>query len=106
MPTNDEKNHLYMMLEDKESGYGAKIILLKDDGYTAPEIRKMTIIIMIIIKENGYTIDSMKKGLMVSYRIKKHNHKQQYKFDNNIEKKIVDITSLNPREDYGLGFST
>ena len=37
---------------------------------------------------------------------KKHNHKQQDKFDNNIEKKIVDIASSNPREDYGLGFST
>jgi mevalonate kinase len=36
---------------------------------------------------------------------KKHNHKQQYKFDNDMEKKIVvDITSSNPRS-YGLGFS-
>jgi len=36
---------------------------------------------------------------------KKHNHKQ-YKFDNNTEKKIVDMASSNPRYDYGLGFST
>jgi hypothetical protein len=36
--------------------------------------------------------------------LKKHNHKQ-HKFDNNIEKKIVDIASSNPRS-YGLGFST
>ena len=36
---------------------------------------------------------------------KKHNHKQ-YKFDNNMEKKIVDIASSNPRTLYGLGFST
>ena len=35
---------------------------------------------------------------------KKHDHKQ-YKFDDNIEKKIIDITSSNPRS-YGLGFST
>jgi hypothetical protein len=35
----------------------------------------------------------------------KHNHKQ-YKFNDEIEKKIVDIASLNPRADYGLGFST
>ena len=34
---------------------------------------------------------------------KKHNHKQ-YKFDDNIEKKIVDITFVNPRS-FGLGFS-
>ena len=31
--TNDEKNLLHLMLEDKEAGYRAKIILLKDDGY-------------------------------------------------------------------------
>ena len=37
--------------------------------------------------------------------LKKHNHKQQYKFDNNIEKKIVQITLSNPRS-YGLEFST
>ena len=35
---------------------------------------------------------------------KKHSHKQ-YKFDNDMEKKIVDITSSNPRS-YGLGLST
>jgi hypothetical protein len=40
--TDDEKNLLYLMLEDKESGYRAKIILLKDEGYTVPQIRKMT----------------------------------------------------------------
>ena len=34
------------MLEDKESGYRAKIILLKDEGYTVSEIRKMTKIII------------------------------------------------------------
>jgi hypothetical protein len=40
--TDNEKNILYRMLEDKESGYRAKIILLKDEGYTVPQIRKMT----------------------------------------------------------------
>ena len=30
------------MLEDKDSGYRAKIILLKDEGYTVPQIRKIT----------------------------------------------------------------
>ena len=33
MLTDDEKNILYLMLEDIESGYRAKIILLKDEGY-------------------------------------------------------------------------
>jgi len=40
--TDNEKNLLHLMLEDKESDYRAKIILLKDDGYTVPEIRKIT----------------------------------------------------------------
>jgi hypothetical protein len=35
---------------------------------------------------------------------KKHSHKQ-HKFDKDIEKKIVDIASSNPRS-YGSGFST
>ncbi len=35
---------------------------------------------------------------------KKHNHKQ-HKFDNDIEKKIVDIALSDPRS-YSLGFST
>ncbi len=30
------------MLKDNESGYRAKIILLKDEGYTVPQIRKIT----------------------------------------------------------------
>jgi hypothetical protein len=38
-----EKDMLYkLMLEDKESGYRAKIILLKSNGYTVPEIRRVT----------------------------------------------------------------
>ena len=38
----NEKNLLHMMFEDKEYGYRAKIILLKDEGYTVPQIRKIT----------------------------------------------------------------
>jgi hypothetical protein len=30
------------MLEDKEFGYGAKMILLKDDRYTVKPIRRIT----------------------------------------------------------------
>jgi hypothetical protein len=46
----------------------------------------------------------MKKELMALYQ-KKHSHKQ-YKFDDVIEKQIVDIASSNPRTVYELGFST
>ncbi len=42
MLTNDEKNFLHLMLEDNEIGYRVKIILLKDKGYTVPEIRMVT----------------------------------------------------------------
>ena len=38
-----ERNMLYDMMEDdEESSYRAKIILLKDEGYTVPEIRMAT----------------------------------------------------------------
>jgi hypothetical protein len=40
MLTTDEKNILHLTLEDKETGYRAKIILLKNECYTIPEIRK------------------------------------------------------------------
>jgi len=65
--TDDEKNLLHLMLEDEESGYRAKIILLKDEGYIVPQIRMMTNHHMIITYENGYT-DSMKKELMALYQ--------------------------------------
>jgi transposase len=100
--TDDEKNLLHLMLEDEESGYRAKIILLKDEGYTVPQIRMMT-------NHHDHNIRKWihrfnEKGIdgIIS---KKHNHKQ-YKFDDIVEKKIVDIASSNPKVDYGFGFST
>ena len=39
MLTDDEKNHLHLMLGDDETGYRAKIILLKDKVYTVPQIK-------------------------------------------------------------------
>ena len=102
MLTNDEKNILHIMLEDIEAGYRAKIILLKDDGYTVPQIRKMT-------NHHDHNIRKWihrfnEKGIDDGIISKKHNHKQ-YKFNDDIEKKIVAIASSNPREDYGLEFS-
>ena len=102
MLTNDEKNLLHLMPEDTEAGYRTQIILLKDEGYAVPEIRRM-------INHHDHNIRKWihrfnQQGIdgIIS---KKHNHKQ-YKFDNNTEKKIVDMASSNPRYDYGLGFST
>jgi transposase len=101
MLSDDEKNILHLMLEDKESGYRAKIILLKDEGYTVPQIRRATNhhdnnIRKWIHRFNEKGIDDI-----VS---KKHTHKQ-HKFDNAIEKQIVDIASSHPRS-FDLGFST
>ncbi len=101
MLTDDEKNLLHLMLEDNEAGYRAKIILLKDEGYTVPQIRKIT-------NHHDHNIRKWihrfnEKGIdgIIS---KKYNHKQ-HKFTNDIEKQIVDITSTNPRS-FDLGFST
>ena len=101
MLTDKEKNLLHLILEDKESGYRAKIILLKDEGYTVPEIRKITNhhdnnIRKWIHRFNENGIDGITS--------KKNNHKQ-HKFTNDLEKQIVDIASANPRS-FGLGFST
>jgi hypothetical protein len=59
-----EKNILHLTLEDKETRYRAKIILLKDEGYTVPEIRKITNHHDNNIRKWIHSIDSMKKGLM------------------------------------------
>ena len=58
--TTKERNTLHLLIgDDPESGDRTKIILLKDDGYTVPEIRKITNH-HDKTSENGFT-DSMKK---------------------------------------------
>jgi len=80
------------MLEDTESGYRAKIILLKDDGYThSTTDKKNNQSSYDNIKENGYI--ALKKESMVCH-IKKAQSQKQYKFDNNIEEKIVNIEHI------------
>lgn len=98
--TDREKDNLYLLLDDSNSGYRAKIILLKDEGYTVPEIRQMTNhhdnnIRKWIHRFNEHGIDGI-----IS---RKHNHSAQ-KITDEIEKQIVRITSINPRK-YGLKFS-
>ncbi len=75
---------------DEESNYRAKIILLKDEGYAGPEIRKMT--------KYHHDVNIRKwihrfneKGIegIIS---RKHIHKP-IKISDNIEKKIVEIAS-------------
>lgn len=78
MITALERNMLYDMIEwkDKESNYRAKVILLRDKGYTVPEIRMATNYHHdISTKENGY-IDSTRKVLKESYP--KYIHTNQF----------------------------
>jgi transposase len=103
MLTDEERDILYdMMDEDKEAGYRAKIILLKNDGYTVPEIRRATNhhdsnIRKWIHRFNEKGIDGIVSKI--------HEHKP-IKITNDIEKRIVEIVTNNPRMDYGLSFST
>jgi transposase len=97
----EENDSLYWLFDNRQSGYGAKIILLKDEGYTVPEIRQMTNhhdnnIRKWIHRFNDCGIDGI-----IS---KKHNHPAQ-KITDDIERKIVHIASTNPRK-HGVRFST
>jgi transposase len=102
--TDDERNILYDMIEwdDEESSYRAKIILLKDEGYTVPQIRIATNHHDVNIRKWIHSFNE--KGIegIIS---RKHMHKP-IKISDNIEKKIVEIAVKNPRDCYNLSFST
>ena len=104
MLTDEERNILCdMMVDDKEDGYRAKIILLKAEGYTVSEIRRATNHHDSNIRKWIHHFNE--KGLdgIIS---KIHKHKS-IKMTDDIEKKIVEIVTTNPRIDYdGLPFST
>lgn len=102
--TDDERNTLYDMMQevDSESGYRAKIILLKDDGHAVPEIRRITGHHDVNIRKWIHRFNE--KGID-GIASKIHTHKS-IKISDNVEKEIVDIATKNPREGYGLPFST
>jgi transposase len=102
--TDDQRNILYDMIEldDEESSYRAKIILLKDEGYTVPEIRMATNHHDINIRKWIHRFNE--KGIE-GITSRKHMHKP-IKISNDIEKKIAEIATKNPRDQYGLPFST
>jgi len=90
--------------EDVEAESRTKIILLKNDGYTVPEIRRATNHHDSNIRKWIHRFNE--KGLdgIVS---KIHEHKPIKITNNDIEKRIVEIVTSNPRTDYGgLSFST
>src|SRR3954468_18212773 len=102
--SDDDRNLLYEMMEwnDKESSYRVKIILLRDKGYTVPEIRIATNHHDVNIRKWIHRFNE--KGIegIIS---RKHMHKP-IKISDNIEKKIVEIAVKNPRDCYNLSFST
>jgi transposase len=103
MLTDNEKNILHrLMVEDEESGYRAKIILLKDDGYTVPEIRRATNRHDINIRKWIHRFNE--KGID-GIASKVHKHKP-IKITDDVKKKIIEVVTKNPRMDYGLSFST
>jgi transposase len=104
--TIDERNYLHLMLDEDTSeidGYRVKIILLKDAGFTVPEIRRAinhhdSNIRKWIHRFNEKGIDG------IASRIHKH---KPIKMTDDIEKMVVEIATKNPRKDYrGLPFST
>jgi transposase len=102
--TDDERNILYDMIErdDEESSYRAKIILLKDEGYTVPEIRMAINHHDVNIRKWIHRFNE--KGI-VGIISRTHIHKP-IKISDNIEKKIVEIAVKNSRDCYHLSFST
>lgn len=95
-------NDLYWLLDNNpESGYRAKIILLRNEGYTVPEIRRITNhhdnnIRKWIHRFNEKGIDDI---------ISRKYVRNAQKITEDIENRIVEIASTNPRK-LGLKFST
>jgi transposase len=101
--TVKERNILHLLIEDDpNSRYRAKIILLKDEGYTVPEIRKITNHHDNNIRKWIHRFNEKGVEGIIS---KIHIHKS-IKFTDILEKQIVEIATRNPRKYYGLSFST
>jgi len=100
--STQEINDLHWLLDnDPESGYRAKIILLKNEGYTVPEIRRMTNhhdnnIRKWIHRFNEKGIDGI---------ISRKHIRNAHKITEDIERQIVEIASNDPRK-YKLKFTT
>jgi transposase len=101
--STEEMNDLHWLLDnDAESGYRARMILLRNEGYTVPEkIRRITNhhdnnIRKWIHRFNEKGIDSI---------VSKKYIRNAHKITDDIERKIVEIATNDPRK-YRLKFST
>lgn len=95
-------NDLHWLLDnDQESGYRARMILLRDEGYTVPEIRKIT----------NHHDNNIRKWIHrfnekgIEGIVTRKHIGNAHKITDNIERKIVEIASNDPRK-YRLKFST
>ena len=98
----EEMNDLHWLLDnDQESGYRARMILLRDEGYTVPEIRKIT----------NHHDNNIRKWIHrfnekgIEGIVTRKHIGNAHKITDNIERKIVEIASNDPRK-YRLKFST
>jgi transposase len=97
-----EMNDLHCLLDnDAEAGYRARIILLRDEGYTVPEIRRIT----------NHHDNNIRKWIHrfndkgIDYIVSRKYVRNAQKITEDIENRIVEIASTNPRK-LGLKFST
>ncbi len=95
-----KKNMLYQLMvdddDDEESVYRAKIILLKDSGYTVPEIRRATNHHDRSIRKWIHYIFNEQGIEGITSKIHKH---KPIKITNDIEKKIIEVVTSNPRNE-------
>ena len=95
-------NDLHWLLDnDPESGYRARMILLRDEGYTVPEIRRITNHHDNNIRKWIHSFNEKGIDGIVSRKHVRNAHK----ITADIERKIVEIASNDPRK-YRLKFST
>ena len=100
--STEEMNDLHWLLDnDAESGYRARMILLRDEGYTVPEIRRITNHHDNNIRKWIHSFNEKGIDGIVSRKHVRNAHK----ITADIERKIVEIASNDPRK-YRLKFST
>ncbi len=84
--TVKERNTLHLLVDnDPQSDYRAKIILLKDDGYAVPEIRRITNHHDNNIRKWIHRFNEQGIGGIIS---RKHTH-NAHKFTDEVERKRV-----------------
>ena len=88
-------NDLHWLLDnDAESGYRAKMILLRDEGYTVPKIRRITNHHDNNIRKRIHRFNEKGIDGIVSRKHLRNAHK----ITEDIERKIVEIATNNPQK--------